>query len=264
MTALENYFKPQRNVVYERFVFNSCEQNQGESVDSYVTRLRKFASSCKFGTLTDELIRDKLVFGIIDRGTKGKLLREKSLTLDKAIDIARSNEITHKQLETMKSDTAASSKEEVNLVGKENGKNFKKQPSGNFKHKKNRLPGKKKPIADPKITGKCKNCGSQHKRNECPAYNKRCAYCQKWHHFASVCMAKKKGVVNFVQESQDSSDSEESVLKVEDVSSVESCGNRWFAMFTLYCEHNKHNKMQPVMLLVTEIYRSSNRTATLK
>ena len=58
MTTLENYFKPQRNVVYERYVFNSCEQNQGESVDSYVTCLRKFASSCKFGTLTDELIHD--------------------------------------------------------------------------------------------------------------------------------------------------------------------------------------------------------------
>ena len=156
MTALENYFKPQRNVVYERYVFNSCEQNQGESVDSYVTRLRKFASSCKFGTLTDELICDKLVIGIIDRGTKGKLLREKSFTLDKAIDIARSNEITSKQLETMKSDTVIPSKEEVNVAGKENGKNFKKQPSGNSKHKKNRLPGKKKPKADPKNTGKCK------------------------------------------------------------------------------------------------------------
>ena len=28
MTALENYCKPQRNVVYERYVFNSCEENQ--------------------------------------------------------------------------------------------------------------------------------------------------------------------------------------------------------------------------------------------
>ena len=52
-------------------------------------------------------------------------------------------------------------------------------------------------------------------------------------------MAKKKGVVNCVQESQDSSDSEESILKVEDVSSVESCGNCWFAMLTFYCEQNK-------------------------
>ena len=70
-------------------------------------------------------------------------------------------------------------------------------------------------------------------------YNKRCAYCQKWHHFASVCMAKKKGAVNFVQESQDCSDSEESVLKVEDVSSVETYGNHWFAMLSFYCEQNK-------------------------
>ena len=53
-------------------------------------------------------------------------------------------------------------------------------------------------------------------------------------------MAKKKGIVNFVQESQDSTDSEESVLKVEDVSSVESCGNRWLAMLSFYCGHNKH------------------------
>ena len=125
MTASENYFKPQRNVVYERYVFNSCEQNQGESVDSYVTRLRKFASSCKFGTLTDELIHDKLVIGILDRGTKGKLFQEKSLTLDKAIDIAHSNEITSKQLETMKSDAVTRPKEEVNLVGKDKGTDSK-------------------------------------------------------------------------------------------------------------------------------------------
>lgn len=75
ITTLENYFKPHRNVVYERYVFNSCEQNQGESVDSYITRLRKLASSCEFGTLTDELIRDKLVIGL-NNGSKRKALGE--------------------------------------------------------------------------------------------------------------------------------------------------------------------------------------------
>ena len=110
----------------------------------------------------------------------------------------------------MKSDTVTPLKEEVNLVGKDKGKNFKKQSSGNSKHRKNRFTNKKKPKADPGNTGKCKNCGSQHKWNDCPAYNKRCAYCQKWHHFASVCMAKKKNAVNIVQESQDSSDSSQS------------------------------------------------------
>ena len=44
-----------------------------------------------------------MVLGIIDRGTNGKILREKSLKLDKAIDIARTNEIGSKKLGTMKS-----------------------------------------------------------------------------------------------------------------------------------------------------------------
>ena len=68
-----------------------------------------------------------MVIGLIDRGTKGNLLREKSLTFDNAIDTACSNEITSKQLESMKSDTVTPPKEEVNLVGKEKGKDFKKQ-----------------------------------------------------------------------------------------------------------------------------------------
>ena len=97
----------------------------------------------------------------------------------------------------MKSDTAAAPKEEVNLVGKQKGKDFKKQPNGKSKERKKCFSGKKKQKADPG-NRKYKNCGTQHKRNECPAYNKRCGYCQKWHRFASVCMAKKKGEVNLL------------------------------------------------------------------
>ena len=106
--------------------------------------------------------------------------------------------MTSKQLESLKSNTATPPKEEVHLVGKEKGKDFKKQPSGKFKQRKNYFHSKKKPKADSRNTGKFKNCGTQHKGNECPANNKHCVYCQKWHHFPSVCVAKKKGVVNFV------------------------------------------------------------------
>ena len=75
-------------------MFNLCIQDSGEFIDNYLTRLRKLASSCEFGPLPDELLCDRLVVGLSERSTKGKLLREKSLTLDKAIDIARSHEIT--------------------------------------------------------------------------------------------------------------------------------------------------------------------------
>ena len=56
----------------------------------------------------------------------------------------------------MKSNTNDPPKEEVNLVGKGKGKNFKKQPSAKSKQGKNVSPKKK-------TTGnaKCKFCGKQ-------------------------------------------------------------------------------------------------------
>ena len=50
--ALEAYFKPKRNVVYERYLSNMCQQNPDEPVDGYVNLLRKAASTRQFGTLT--------------------------------------------------------------------------------------------------------------------------------------------------------------------------------------------------------------------
>ena len=55
--ALRDYFIPQRNVLYERFVFNSTTQKPGETIDQFVIRLRQLAESCEFGDLRDQLIR---------------------------------------------------------------------------------------------------------------------------------------------------------------------------------------------------------------
>ena len=63
LTALEQYFIPKRNVTYERFVFNNCHQGPRETVDEYVTKLRSLSSTCEFGALTDDLVRDRLRLG---------------------------------------------------------------------------------------------------------------------------------------------------------------------------------------------------------
>ena len=105
LAALQRYFLPKRNVVYERYVFNSCIQTPQETVDSFTNRLRNLASPCKFGALTDEMIRDRLVIGVNDKRTKGRLLREEALTLKKALEMCRSSEITSKQLKTMEVQT---------------------------------------------------------------------------------------------------------------------------------------------------------------
>ena len=101
------------------YFFNSCIQTPEETVDGYVNRLRKLASSCQFGKLTQEMIRDRLVIGIQDTGTKARLLRKKDLSLDKALDMSKSSEITNKQIKSLQHESKQSN-QEVHLVQDKN------------------------------------------------------------------------------------------------------------------------------------------------
>ena len=168
--ALEDYFLPKKNVVYERYVFNSCFQAPEESIDCYANRLRKLASSCQFGALTEEMIRNRLVFSIQDKSTKARLLREKDLSLDKALDMCKSSEITNKQLKSIQNEEKQNN-EELNLV-----RDKRRRAKGNKKLNEKKPPSNKKkpPIKPgPGKTWKCKYCG-QHKKHakqtDCPAY----------------------------------------------------------------------------------------------
>ena len=101
LEALESYFKHSGNLVYERYVFNTCVQQSEESVQSYITRLRKLAASCEYGALTDKLIRGRLVIGLKNQGDKVRFLREKSLDLKKAIQMCNTSEIASQQIKTI-------------------------------------------------------------------------------------------------------------------------------------------------------------------
>jgi hypothetical protein len=54
------------NVIYERFQFQQRRQREGETAEQYITALRALARSCEFGTTLDELVRDRVVFGVGD------------------------------------------------------------------------------------------------------------------------------------------------------------------------------------------------------
>ncbi|VDI68163.1 Hypothetical predicted protein [Mytilus galloprovincialis] len=80
-------------------------RNQGphENIDSYVTDLKNKAKPCEFEHLSDGLIRDRIVCGIQSEGCRARLLREADLTLRKAIDTFRAQEISSQQLKSLKS-----------------------------------------------------------------------------------------------------------------------------------------------------------------
>lgn len=44
---LSEYFKPEQNIKYERYVFRRAQQQSSETLDQY-TRLRQIAATCDF------------------------------------------------------------------------------------------------------------------------------------------------------------------------------------------------------------------------
>ena len=77
LAELSDHFVPQKNVLFERFTFNTAVQRGGESCDEFVVRLRHLAGSCEFGGLLDSLIRDRLVIGTLDTPTRDCILQER-------------------------------------------------------------------------------------------------------------------------------------------------------------------------------------------
>ena len=136
----DNFAIGETNETYERYVFNSRDQKEGESIDDYVGELRTLAQTCNFCTcLHDTLIRDRIVLGLRDGGTRKRLLRQGKLTLQKCIEIAKSDEVSNTQLKNM--DQTTQEPEDVHKVKMERPKKpERKYPKQTGQDNPNRKP----------------------------------------------------------------------------------------------------------------------------
>ena len=125
------------------------------------------------------MIRDRIVFGTNSPKVREKLISKGSaLTLNKAVELARSFEASQAQLSVMAGNSTNNSEETVHLVQKQNtGKGPQgTQPSNS---------------QSPRGTRLCGNCGRSHNPlSNCPARGQTCLYCKKPNHFAEVCRSK--------------------------------------------------------------------------
>ncbi|KAK7918719.1 hypothetical protein WMY93_010003 [Mugilogobius chulae] len=218
LDALESYFKPKRNVIFERFVFGNCKQDESEPIDSFVTRLREKAASCEYGELREELIRDRLVLGISDESVRRRLLREKDLTLTSAIDICRAAEMTDIKLKLMTQDRQL---ESVHATNRRQQRPLQRT---------DRSQDTQRVVKD----NACKYCGGAHQRGRdaCPAFGKACRRCGTQNHFAKVCMKKARPDqrVNIADElTGEDEDADNQIYSVETIGAVNGQGKKWFA-----------------------------------
>ena len=139
------------------------------------------ADSCAFQSITpDEILRDRLVFGIQDDKVRERLLRESGLTLAKTDEICRAAERMVAQMKIVNETTDTT----VHTVkAPVRGKSANRQPAQS----------QHKPPEPQKLQRECWNCGQVHdvtNRETCPAYGRECRKCHKQNHFASRCRSK--------------------------------------------------------------------------
>ncbi|CAB3983765.1 retrotransposon-like family member retr-1 [Paramuricea clavata] len=101
MEKFERYCNPRKNLTFDRHSFFTRNQQEGETIDTYVTELRNKAYRCEFADLKDGLIRDRIVCGITNDSVRARLLRESDLSLEKCVDICRASEISAFQLKEL-------------------------------------------------------------------------------------------------------------------------------------------------------------------
>ena len=116
----KSYCQPRKNIVFERYKFWQRNQLEEEPVDHWITDLKTKASTCEFGGECDNMIRDKIVFGVRERCLKERMLREADLTLGKAIDLCHAAEASKAHLKTMAD--GASEMAGVTMVNKGRGR----------------------------------------------------------------------------------------------------------------------------------------------
>ena len=198
-------YNPSQTHFFARYKLHSKIQEPGETVQQFVTALKLLVKDCEYGQAEDDIVRDRIVFG-----TKSAKVREKlidigsDLTLERAIEVARVDEVSVQQLKEMTDVT----EQGVYAVKKKN-----------WRHKDSKSNA---------ATHTCGRCGRQHGDAHCPAMGKVCRKCNAKNHFEKMCRTKKKVTnrshkqrVNTVDDS-DSSDTECFVgtINQKDISSV--------------------------------------------
>ena len=179
----DSHFVIKKNFIYDRAKFNMRSKKEGEPVDSCITDLDALAEFCNFGNLRDELIRDRLVVGILDKQLSEKLQLDVDLTLEKAIIQAREKETIKKQQTVLRTDS------EVKVDY------FKSKQRGPNKYRGAPKDKGKKSVTVPPQK-KCDRClGNNHLRKDCPAKDAICHACEKRGHYKKACRSKHIGQV---------------------------------------------------------------------
>ena len=184
-SALNEYFKVRRHVICERARFNRRTQSTSESIDTFIQDLYKLSEFCDYGSLRDDLIRDRIVVGVLSDALFDSLQGKSDLSLKKAIEISRQHEARKQNREFVRDPVAGKTVNYVKPVPK-----IKAHYAGSKQTPKRHT---KTHSATSGTQDVCTWCGrGRHDRQQCPSRDAVCGLCQKKGHFRAVCRSAKQ------------------------------------------------------------------------
>ena len=204
LNKLDAHFSIKKNAPFERSVLHSTTQRKSESIEQFVTRLRKLTLYCEYGDSTEDQILDQVIATYNSTKLRRKLMTESDLTLEKVLQIGQSMKQAQHHLSSIEqkstpSTSETSNQEELNVLRyhrhslpkKPFQKNNQKK-NQNSDHRNTHQRGQKQHTSNNQT--ECSCCGAKgHKGNECRrSKNRTCCRCNKVGHYERMCRSKEK------------------------------------------------------------------------
>ncbi|XP_061196632.1 uncharacterized protein K02A2.6-like [Saccostrea echinata] len=168
--ALKDHYSPKPLVIVERFRFHKRDQQEGESVREYIAALRKLSEFCEFKDVLNDTLRDRFVCGLKNEHIQKKLLSEKNLTYQTALEIAIA-------METATNDALEIQRKHLSITS---GVNKLSVPKG-----KKRIQQKQTTVVQ-----RCYRCNGNHTSDDCKFIHETCRQCGKKGHIQRACRSK--------------------------------------------------------------------------
>nr|XP_049707055.1 uncharacterized protein K02A2.6-like [Helicoverpa armigera] len=176
------FFVSKLNITLIRYKFFTRNQEEGESIQQYVTALRLLSKNCNFKELEDELIKDRIVCGIRSLRVRDRLLRCEDLNLDKAVKLCQAEEISRESEQQMDAVGTSSGVAQVDVVGAQRRRGRGSAGGGRRGARRGAAPS-------PHLCARCGGLSPRCQAGNCPANQCTCFVCGNRGHFAKVCKA---------------------------------------------------------------------------